>query len=229
MSPGAPAAGDPVGELFDGWALSGRSDLMEAEHRPNVVRFLGSVGFGRPFSFLDVGCGNGWVVRMVHAHRNCRRAVGIDKSANMIAKARGASPDPGDGSMEFVHADVESWRTRARFDYAFSMESLYYADSVEAALGRIYGLLRPGGRFFCGTDFYADNRATVRWAGAMGVGMHLHSRREWGRLFRDAGFVTRTTNVRDPKSRKKWKREWGTLFITGTRPAKGQGSNPPAA
>ena len=209
--------GGPVGRLFDGWADSGRAELMEVEHGTNVRKFLGTVTFDSPFSFLDIGCGNGWVVRMIHDMDSCKRAVGIDKSGGMITHARDMSPDG--ASIRFVHTDVESWRTRSRFDVAFSMESLYYADSVGAALARIRRLLKPGGRFFCGTDFYTDNRATARWAKEMRVDMHLYSKRQWMQMFRDAGFHTTARNIKDPKNRKKWKRQWGTLFITGTRPA----------
>ena len=50
-----------------------------------------------------------------------------------------------------------------------SMESLYYADSIEIALGKIYKLLKPGGKFFCGTDFYTDNKATAKWSKMMKI------------------------------------------------------------
>ena len=98
------------------------------------------------------------------------------------------------------------------------MESIYYADSVRGALARIFDMLRPGGRFFCGTDFYADNRDTVEWADVMKIPMHLHSETEWKALFGAAGFEVETEHVRDPAGNKRWKREFGTLFITGTKP-----------
>ena len=100
------------------------------------------------------------------------------------------------------------------------MESLYYADSIEIALDKIYRLLKPGGQFFCGTDFYTDNKATVRWANIMKIQMHLHSKKEWRELFRKAGFDVKTKQIKDLKNKKKWKREFGTLFIIGTKPEK---------
>ena len=100
------------------------------------------------------------------------------------------------------------------------MESLYYADSVEKVLRKIYTLLSPGGQFVCGTDFYSDNKATARWKKIMNIQMHLYSKKEWKRLFTNAGFEVKTKQVKDPKSEKKWKREFGTLFIIGVKPKK---------
>ena len=71
-----------------------------------------------------------------------------------------------------------------------------------------------------GQDFYTDNKATARWAGIMKIQMHLHSKKEWRQLFFNAGFEVKTKHVKDLKNRKKWKREFGTLFITGTKPEK---------
>ena len=50
---------DTVRKIFDEWAQNGRAELMEQEHGKNVVKFLDKISFERPFSFLDVGCGNG--------------------------------------------------------------------------------------------------------------------------------------------------------------------------
>jgi hypothetical protein len=54
----------------------------------------------------------------------------------------------------------------------------------------------------------------------MKIQMHLHSKKEWKKLFQNAGFEIRTKNIKDLKNKKKWKRELGTLFIIGTKPEK---------
>jgi ubiquinone/menaquinone biosynthesis C-methylase UbiE len=208
---------DQVRKTFDKWAQNGRAELMEIEHGKNVSKFLESTSFDKPFTFLDVGCGNGWVVKKISKNNNCKKATGIDKSKKMIEQA---SKKIDNIKEEFIHTDIESWKYRGKFDFVFSMESLYYADSIERALQKIYKLLKPGGQLFCGTDFYTDNKATARWASIMKIQMHLHSKKEWRQLFFNAGFEVKTKHVKDLKSRKKWKREFGTLFITGTRPKK---------
>ena len=208
---------DGVRKTFDSWAQNGRAELMEIEHGKNVLKFLKTVSRDKPFTFLDVGCGNGWVVRKIALEKNCKKAVGIDKSKKMIIQSKKKIDSK---KEEFLHTDIESMKYKGKFDFIFSMESLYYADSIEIALEKIYKLLKPGGKFFCGTDFYTDNKATARWAGIMKIQMHLHSKKEWKMLFQDTGFMVKTKHIKDLKSRKKWKKEYGTLFITGTKPKK---------
>jgi len=187
---------------------------MEREHGKNVLKFLNSVSFDKPFSFLDVGCGNGWVVRKIIQLENCKKAVGIDKSKNMIKNAKTKTTSD---KEEYIQTDIESWKYAGKFDYIFSMEAIYYSKSMEKALAKIYRLLKNGGEFFCGTDFYTDNKATSRWSKAMELPMHLLSKGEWRKLFNEAGFQTKTRQVKDPKSPKKWKRDFGTLFVMGKK------------
>ena len=212
---------DSVSASFDKWAKNGRHVLMEREHRKNVITFLKTISFDKPFSFLDVGCGNGWVVRRVAEEYYCKKAIGIDKSKNMILQANTKKKTI---KEKYIHKNIESLKYQSKFDFIFSMESLYYVNSIEIALEKIYKLLKPGGKFFCGTDFYTDNIATINWADMMKVQMHLHSKQEWKKFFKDAGFETKAKQVKDLKNKKKWKREFGTLFITGKKPER-QSSN----
>ena len=208
---------DRVRKTFDKWAQNGRAELMEIEHGKNVLKFLETIPFDKPFTFLDVGCGNGWVVRKIAKEKNCKKSIGIDKSKKMIIQSIKKIEEK---KEEYFHTDIESMNYRGKFDFIFSMESLYYADSIEIALEKIYKLLKPGGQFFCGTDFYTDNKATARWAGIMKIQMHLHSKKEWREFFKNTGFDVKTKHVKDLKNKKKWKREHGTLFIIGTKPPK---------
>ena len=205
---------DRVKKTFDEWALSGRSELMEKEHGKNVLKFLNGISFNKLFSFLDVGCGNGWVIRKISQLENCKKAIGIDKSKNMIKNAKSKSKSQ---KEEFVVTDLENWNHRGKFDYVFSMEAIYYSESVEDAVKKVFKLLKKDGEFFCGTDFYKDNKATAGWSKMMNVNMHLLSKSQWRKIFNDAGFETKTRQIKDQKSRKKWKRDFGTLFIIGKK------------
>jgi len=208
---------DKVRKTFDKWAQNGKAELMETEHEKNVLKFLQKIPFDKPFTFLDVGCGNGWVVRRISNEKKCRKSIGIDKSKKMIIQARKKSSNK---KEEFIHTDIESMNYKGKFDFIFSMESLYYVDSVDIALKKIFRLLKPGGQFFCGIDFYTDNKATTKWANMMKIQMHLHSKKEWKVFFKNKGFTVNTRNIKDLENRKKWKREFGTLFIIGTKPVK---------
>jgi len=208
---------DDVSKKFDNWAINGKAESMEKGHGVNVLKFLKRISFNKPFSFLDVGCGNGWVIRHISNISTCKKAIGIDKSKKMIIQANKKIKND---KESFVYTDIEEWKYSGKFDFIFAMESIYYADSIEGAIKKIYKLLKPGGQFFCGTDFYTDNKATTKWREMMKIQMHLHSKKEWKEFFKNAGFITQTKQIKDLKGNEKWKKEFGTLFIIGTKPAK---------
>ena len=201
---------DKVKKTFDKWADSGRSELMAHEHSKVVFKLLRSIPFNKSFTFLDIGCGNGWVVREIAQNKKCKKAVGIDKSKKMIQVANSKKES---SKEQFVCAEIENLKYSGKFDYAFSMESLYYSESIPHALTNIYRLLKSNGIFYCGTDFYKENKATVGWQRLMKIPMQLKSIDEWKILFTEQGFKTRIRKIKDPFSNKKWKRELGTLFI----------------
>lgn len=205
---------DRVKTTFDKWAQSGRAELMEKEHGKNVSQFLDKITFEKPFSFLDVGCGNGWVVRKIAQHKNCKKAIGIDKSKKMIQRA---IDNKNSNKEDYFVQDIENWKYRGKFDVIFSMETLYYAESVENTLKIIFKLLKPNGMFYCGTDFYLENKATTNWPNMVKLKMQLLSKKQWRDLFSKTGFTTKTKHIKDKTSNKKWKREYGTLFIIGKK------------
>ena len=53
---------------FNNWALVGKDEGMEKGHAPAVNQMLKIINakttiLNQKFNFLDIGCGNGWVVR----------------------------------------------------------------------------------------------------------------------------------------------------------------------
>ena len=205
---------DKTSKLFDLWAKTGRAEEMEKGHGTTVNKFLDKLIFDKPFTFLDIGCGNGWVIRKISQSSNCIKAIGIDKSRVMIKKAI----EKKISKNEFYFTtDLESWRYTGKFDIIFSMESLYYSVPMEPVLKKVYRLLKKDGVFYCGTDFYKDNRLTTRWTKDMAIPMDLRSEKEWKKMFKNIGFETRTKHILDLKNKSKWKREFGTLFVTGKK------------
>tara|TARA_B100000686_G_scaffold332334_1_gene396961 strand:- start:2915 stop:3538 length:624 start_codon:yes stop_codon:yes gene_type:complete len=206
---------DKTSKLFDKWANTGRSEDMEKGHGTTVNQFLEKLSLKYDFRFLDIGCGNGWVVRKMSQKSSCIKAIGIDKSKMMIKNAK--SKILSEKESYFV-TELETWKTKEKFDIIFSMESLYYSIPMESALEKVFKLLNKGGVFYCGTDFYSDNHLTTRWIKDMNVPMDLRSEKEWKKMFREVGFITRSKHVTDPKNKSKWKREFGTLFVIGRKP-----------
>ena len=72
---------DKTSKLFDVWAKTGRSEEMEKGHGTTVNQFLDKLSLKEKFRFLDIGCGNGWVVRKMSQKSSCVTAIGIDSSS----------------------------------------------------------------------------------------------------------------------------------------------------
>jgi cyclopropane fatty-acyl-phospholipid synthase-like methyltransferase len=205
---------DKTSKLFDVWANTGRSEEMEKGHGTTVNQFLDKLSLKENFKFLDIGCGNGWVVRKMSENSSCIKAIGIDKSKMMIKNAKSKISSK---KESYFVTELESWNTKEKFDVIFSMESLYYSVPMEPALEKVFKLLKNGGTFYCGTDFYSDNTLTTRWVKDMDIPMDLRYEKEWKKMFKEIGFTTSTKHVTDSKNKSKWKREFGTLFVIGRK------------
>ena len=207
---------DNVRALFDQWSLQGLDLLLEKEHSYGVKIILKGLKIRHSFDFLDIGCGNGWTVRKVSENPLCKSAWGLDVSNEMIKRAKLEASK----KECFVRTNLLKWNTRKRFDVIFSMESLYYIVPVELALKKLYELLKRGGIFLCGIDYYLENKASHSWPKKFDAKLELHSRKEWVDLFRQTGFKNvRQKNILYPKtiSSEKWKQMLGTLLIKGIK------------
>ena len=86
-------------DVFNDWAHRGKDEGMERGHGPAVREML-DLALGRvlserdSFSFADLGCGNGWVVRLASQHDNCTKADGFDGAEHMIVKAKTIDSPP---------------------------------------------------------------------------------------------------------------------------------------
>ena len=82
---------DKTAKVFDRWATAGRSEEMEEGHGVTVGKFLGSISFKKPFSFLDIGCGNGWVVRKIAQLSKTLVVLSIQTPLTILKNCRTAS------------------------------------------------------------------------------------------------------------------------------------------
>lgn len=196
-------------EVFGEWAEIGKDEGMAKGHESAVGQMLDSVlPATSRFSFLDAGCGNGWVVRKVGQLPHCSRAEGVDGSVQMIEKARSIDP-----SGRYHLADLTTWTPETSFDVVHSMEVFYYLADPLALLKSIRASwLNAGGQLVMGIDFYAENTASHGWPEKTQITqMKLLSISEWIALFELAGFSDVQSRQVDAKA------GWpGTLCVIGT-------------
>ena len=197
-------------DLFSEWADVGRDEGMERGHSASVEVMLKELleGWNRPFRAMDIGCGNGWVVRRLSAHALCSHASGVDGAPSMIAKARTIDPDG-----DYIEAMLPEWTPGAPYDLVHTMECLYY---LEDPLGFLQTLhdewMHPGGRLVIGVDHYTENPASHDWGPSLNVHMALLSMDDWTSGLKEAGFTDITAMQVGAKE------DWaGTLVLTANR------------
>ena len=161
---------------------------MEKGHAVSVDDMLDfaleeRVDKGKNFSFLDVGCGNGWVVRKVLQNTLCNKAVGVDGAKQMIIKA-----ESNGGNGHYVLANLNSYESEETFDLIHSMEVLYYLENPAETINKISeSWLKLDGRLIVGIDHYYENKASHSWQEKVGTSMLMLKEKEWLNIFKDSG------------------------------------------
>ena len=200
-------------EVFSEWAEKGKDIGMEKGHASAVEDMINfaiqdRINLERNFSFLDLGCGNGWVVRRVETDPLCVRAVGIDGAKQMIEKAT-----QGDSKSEYLHKNIDTYSSPDKFDLIHSMEVLYYLEDPALTIKKIAdSWLNKEGRLIAGVDLYFENTESHSWEEKVGTKMMMLKEAEWIEIFSSAGL----------KEVKIWRsnqnQDWaGTLVLTGKK------------
>lgn len=174
-------------EVFSEWAEKGKDKGMESGHAASVHAMLELVGIPRSndYTAVDVGCGNGWVCRLIGSDSKCTHVTGVDGSATMIAKAKTI-----DNEGNYHVAKLPDWKPPTGFDLVHSMEFLYYLHDPKAMLRLLHDdWLNSGGMLVAGIDHYLENEDSLSWPEALNVHMTTLSKDEWKSAMNDAGFV----------------------------------------
>jgi len=196
-------------EVFNKWAEIGKDEGMADGHRSAVLQMLELSLPKRPFSFLDAGCGNGWVVRLVKSMEDCLLSEGVDGSVKMIEKARET-----DRLNTYYREDLAKWSPNKKYDVIHSMEVFYYLEKPEELLAKIHdNWLGTNGRLVMGIDFYRENTVSHDWPEKCGINlMRLFSEKDWIQMFKKAGFEEVSARRLDAKE------GWaGTLCVIGQK------------
>ena len=232
-------------DVFGEWAEEGKDEKMAKHHAFAVNDMLEyalgeRANIGKNFSFLDVGCGNGWVVGSVAEYKLCERSVGIDGAKKMIEKAKwyldsddeeailnnnwgeasglyvvhtsGNKVDPRK-KIEYILADINSFESEDKYDLIHSMEVLYYLDDPSEIIKKISdSWLNDNGRLIVGVDHYYENTDSHSWQEKVGTRMLMLRESEWINIFKMAG-LNEVQSWRYGKDK-----DWaGTLVITGKK------------
>ena len=163
---------------FTGWAMN----LLNRKLNRIAIQ---QMKLGPADHVLEVGCGAGEALRIVLEETACRRAAGIDCSAEMIeetVKRNQATVDA--GSLDLRHGRVEDlpWPD-SHFTHVFAISNFHIWDSRRNGLHEILRVLQPGGKFLL---CLRRARTEPRWLDQPGVTEQELA--EDLSLFREVGF-----------------------------------------
>ena len=153
-------------EVFDSWVTLGKDEGMQKNHSEAVENMISfATKKLEKFSFIDAGCGNGWVVRSVSKIPNCISATGVDGAFNMIDKAKKEDPQ-----NNYICENLLTWSPKEKVNLVHSMEVFYYLENPEALIQHIYSnWLKENARLIIGLDFYLENPISHSWPEECGI------------------------------------------------------------
>ena len=197
-------------DTFNKWAILDKDKGMERGHASSVSKMFDifsneSSIINNPFNFLDLGCGNGWVVRKILENKNCTYALGVDGAPEMIKKAKNL-----DSRGEYININIEDWAFNKDYNIIFSMETFYYFKDLDSVLKKVYSSLSNKGLFIIGIDHYLENKLSLNWDKEFNLSLNTLSIDEWISKFKISGFKNIKYIIHDKKE------DWnGTLILYG--------------
>lgn len=175
-------------EEFNRWAKAGRGEEMEDHHLPITLPVLDLMQLAPDDNVLDLGCGAGWLARLLAERVPEGRVVGVDISDEMVRRARRRYVDLENTMFVPGAAEEIPWDANF-FTHAISVESAYYWSNPARSLAEIFRVLREGGSAWILINYYRENPHSHQWAGQFAMPTHLLGADDWAALFRGAGFT----------------------------------------
>ncbi|QOY92931.1 methyltransferase domain-containing protein [Massilia sp. UMI-21] len=151
----------------DPWTAAVRSGEIASRVLVTNAAIVETVRARAPRSGVDLGCGEGWLVRALPGID----MVGVDAIAGLVAQARQAG---GGEFRQLRYEDIAAGGLRMAADVAVCNFSLIGDAAVRGLFGAAPTYLRPGGHLIvqtvhplmaCGDQPYADGWRDGSWSG----------------------------------------------------------------
>lgn len=173
---------------FNRWAEAGRGEEMEREHRRITEQMLALLKAQPADNVFDLGCGAGWLCRILSAMVPEGRVVGMDIADEMVRRARKNTVECGNVVIIAGGVDEIPWEDNF-FARVVSVESAYYWPDPAGGIREVFRVLREGGSAWILINYYRDNPHCHQWGPLLPIPTKLLSAEEWAGFFRDAGFA----------------------------------------
>jgi trans-aconitate 2-methyltransferase len=108
-----------------------------------ALDLLARIPMAAPDTIVDVGCGAGNVTAFLVKRWPRARVIGVDNSKEMLEQARASVA--GEGTREWIEADIATWTPRAPADVVYSNAALHWQYDHARLFPRIFDWVAPGG------------------------------------------------------------------------------------
>lgn len=138
---------DEIGAIFDATA---EEFLQLSPHLWNPIgaATVRTVGVRPGERVLDVCCGAGASALPAAVAAGPEGAVdAVDLAGALLERGRRLADAEGLTNLRFIRADVTRWEPGVRYDVAVCVHGVFFLPDMDAAVKRLIGLVRPGGRF----------------------------------------------------------------------------------
>ena len=185
------------------WTVAIRSGEIKSRTLVTNQAIIDAVRSRSPRTAIDIGCGEGWLVRALDGID----MVGIDVAPGLVDRARQA----GGGDFRVLsYEEIASGALQAEVDVAVCNFSLIGKESVEGLFRAAPTYLKPGGALIvqtlhpvaaCGEAAYQDGWREGSWAGFSAdftdpPPWYFRTLESWVRLFAENGL--RLIELREP-------------------------------
>lgn len=192
------------------WTRIVRDGLIPSRRAGTDEAVVQAIAARKPRRVLDVGCGEGWLIRRLRRDVDCT-AVGIDGSARLIEDARAADPDSRYEVVAYADLIDGTAGLAADFDIAVFNYALF-DEKVDRILAATSALLARGGAIVIQTlhpwalseaEAYRDGWRTEDFSAFEGedwepMPWFFRTLESWHATVRAAGLAV--TDLTEPKS-----------------------------
>jgi 2-polyprenyl-3-methyl-5-hydroxy-6-metoxy-1,4-benzoquinol methylase len=187
------------------WTAAVRTQQIESRRLITDQSILEAVRSRAPRTLLDLGCGEGWLIRALA--NPAMRLTGVDVVPSLIEQALAG----GGGDFHLAsYEDIAAGRFRIAVEVVVCNFSLLGKESVEAIIAAMPSLLTPGGSLIvqtlhpviaCGSEPYRDGWRAGTWNGFSSdfsdpAPWYFRTLGSWVSLLRCAGL--RLRELREP-------------------------------